>query len=228
MLYRTCLILAAMSSAASADLIVDFDSATGGPGWNHTTGSSGFQFAGSGNWDDGIAGEDAHVGSQDKAVTVTVSAALNQGVTGLAGDHAGSYAASITAGGAFWFGAMKFNAGDATFDTAAQMLLEAQIKAPADVRYRLSVTHDGGGSYHFNGIGSGQWQAVGGPLSSATLEGTVDLTRTDLRVELNTLDEWSWGQGATVLIDDLTFAPVPEPATLALVAGAGLLVLRRR
>jgi len=72
----------------------------------------------------------------------------------------------------------------------------------------------------------GSWNTV-----SATLPAGDVIGATFFGIHLGINTNWTVGTGpdaAVVLFDNLRISPIPEPATLGLIAGAGALVLRRR
>lgn len=80
-------------------------------------------------------------------------------------------------------------------------------------------------------FGSGRWTGFGtaleaGDLSVLSSDGSNFVTSGDIGNALL----WDLGSDFTssITVDYLTVAEIPEPTTLALLAGAGLLVLRRR
>jgi hypothetical protein len=200
-------------------------SGVGGVGVDHP-GFGFFQFD-PGGWDTGLdaatthppAGEFAFSGS-DGGFHMEVHTLLDQGVSGLTGDHAAYFQMDYNptapghSFGTFWFGGVGNDIGPFPHQGGApvafgQVLMYADTIAPAGKPMEFRTESDfgpNGNGRKFAFTGTGTWQSVGGPLSVATAFGNFNLED----AQLASLIAFGQGNEITAVDDGTNPANIPD------------------
>lgn len=240
----------ALTAPAQADIIFDFDDATGAGGKTVTVDQSGSSSGSLGDWDTGVSGDGGFIGNfgatPRPGITVSLDGVLDAGDTGNPGDHAASIVASFDLTGVAagntdnFFTGLQMSASDAGFNssTASDYEMFARVSAPVGVVYAISLQLGSSSNrVSLEGVGTGQYELIGGSLDTFSenddffVNFLADPTQ-DLRLRVNTTgnaaDNNTWTSGVTLLVDDITLSQIPEPGSLALAGLGGLLLLGRR
>ncbi len=173
------------------------------------------------NWDDGVSGEGAYGGIFG---STEIFAGGGFSATGLTADHAGEirveYILYNSGGG--WYGGLNWiNQGLASTDLS-QVTLSAKIRGleaggGSLGKYELRIEDAQGDRLYFENFANGNWQNVGGPLSTATYgdslgggsNGAFDFDSPNYSVVVAFRDETStWFFGGALQVDDLYLTPV--------------------
>ncbi len=193
------------------DFTQDFSDATG-------TGGGAYGPAGLPDWDDGVTGESAFFGTFGNAVVgggPSAQACLNCGNPGPAGQVVVSNVQPNSGGwfaGLFWANVRANLAGDLSAVT-----LSATVRGTANTAagetlgvYGLRVEDSDLTSLVFELPANGNWQNIGGPLSTAQVvqigagDGVFNFNQATYTVTLAMVGTSSnWGPGATLTIDNL-------------------------
>ncbi|MFO0838125.1 MAG: hypothetical protein U1D55_06320 [Phycisphaerae bacterium] len=188
-----------------------FSSATG-------TGGGPYGPAGSTNWDNGLSNENAFFGTFGNAVVgggASAQACLNCGNPGAAGQVQVTNVQPNTGGwyaGLFWPNVRANLSGN-----LANVILSADVRGTANTglgetlgTYSIRVEDSDLTSLQFTVTANGNWQHVGGPLSTAPVvqvgsgDGVFNYNQGTYTVTLAVLGQTGdWGPGATLAIDNL-------------------------
>lgn len=215
-------------SINSAGLNESFDAVTGAGGGTFLSAddvAGGTTFGFDGDWDTGIAGEGAFGGVFGQVEVFPGGGFAAQGLVGggLSGGAGEISVRDVIVGpGGGWFGGFSWsNQGLASTDLS-QVVLSANIRGLAQSGgalgdYELRIEDAQGDRRYFRVTATGNWQSVGGPLSTATEgprlggggDGTFNLDSATYTVALSFVDpETTWFFGGTIQVDNLFLTPV--------------------
>lgn len=187
--------------------------------------AGGTTFGSDADWDTGIAGEGAFGGVFGQAEVFTGGGFAARGLAG-GGQSGGGGEISvldiIVGPGGGWFGGLSWgNQGLASADLS-QVTLTAKVRGIAQPggalgTYELRIEDAQGDRMYWQMTATGDWQNVGGALSTATEgarlggggDGNFDLDSPTYTVALSFIEpESTWQFGGTLQIDDLFLTPV--------------------
>lgn len=212
----------------AAGLDEDFDTVTGvggGTFLSDTDVANGILFGSDSDWDTGITGEGAFGGVFGQAEVFTGGGFAARGLVG-GGQTGGGGEISVLdiivgPGGGWYAGLSWGNQGLASTDLS-QVVLTANVRGLAQPGgnlgvYELRIEDAQGDRMYWQATATGDWQMVGGPLSTATEgprlggggDGNFDLDSATYTVALSFIEpETSWLYGGTLQIDNLFLTPV--------------------
>ncbi|MBI5865236.1 MAG: hypothetical protein HZB38_12145 [Planctomycetes bacterium] len=212
----------------AAGLNENFDTVTGvggGTFLSDTDVAGGITFGSDGDWDTGIAGEGAFGGVFGQAEVFTGGGFSATGLVGggLSGGGGEISVLDIIVGpGGGWYAGLSWGNQGLASTVLSQVTLSASVRGLAQPGgnlgvYELRIEDAQGDRMYWRATATGDWQTIGGPLSSATEgprlggggDGVFNLDSPTYSVALSFIDpETSWLYGGTLQIDNLYLTPV--------------------
>ncbi|MFN0136062.1 MAG: dockerin type I domain-containing protein [Phycisphaerae bacterium] len=213
----------------SAGLDEDFETATGTNGGTFLSAEAVAGGATNGfddNWDDGITGEGAFGGVFGLVEVFPGGGFTAEGLTvgGFNSSGAGEISVLdiIVGPGGGWYGGLSWGGQALASTDLSQVVLSANVRGIAQPGgglgvYELRIEDAQGDRLYFRNIADGNWQNIGGPLSTATEgprlggggDGNFDVDSPTYTIALSFIDpESTWFFGGTLQIDNLFLTPV--------------------
>jgi len=226
----------------SAGLDESFDAVTGVGGGvflDDADVAGGTTFGSDSDWDTGIFGEGAYGGIFGQAEIFAGGGFSAQGLVGggLSGGAGEISVLDIIVGpGGGWYGGLSWGNQALASADLSQVTLTANVRGlaqPGGVlgTYELRIEDAQGDRMYWQVAATGDWQAVGGPLSTATEggrlggggDGTFNLDSATYTVALSFIEpETTWQFGGTLQIDDLYLTPVTTRTEVGRVTFTGV------
>ena len=210
---------AVVATSVPAFAIVQTYSGISGTGALQATHPGDGFFQNDGEFDDGITGDFGFGGTANGFMQDT-HGLLDGGLSGLPGDHGAEAIFDYTGTSPtmpqeqFWFDGLGNDAGPLPSLTLSNVLVFADVYAtgnagkPFTVRLESDFTTQGNG-FQFSANATGQWQTVGGPMSTMQPFGSFNPADPNLAILAAFADELTWDSGpepaAILHVDNFTF-----------------------